>query len=777
MQAKSQGPSVVEHYPSRRVEYDENSVPVDIPRIDCEIKEEMDSVGNPTAADKTAPVNTIINDKVDFDTISKLSPMSMPEVGTSTCGKASADDKPATPFNPKHGQGALCFVETTKKCSPRNSHPLSTGEMKDPNGSAPTVSGSGISACFGEDDENGLRDIRVDEGIPLEEKVVISLDHNIHFEKLSGVLLSSTIEGSCCSSHLGDKECKPEDQCSSGHDWDRLAQGELPCSQLNKRTEEENDMLDEVCVLKSVNIDDENFPISSKENKEVKQNGIVHSFDEGRSSNTTFENKENNLGCLTKESDSCDEKRSNPSDYSDGKSELSRLRLSTVPGSFVEKVRIVPDGTSTSKKYRENEIAFSVCGDGSHDKGITSNGNYAGESFEARGKEMKDCDYLSQENAEHYLAKKFRTTTNPFAESEEEVQFMLELYSASLGSHSASSTGEKVEPEGKQSKDGGYLSHENAELYLSNNFHLRTNPFALLLSQEEAQFMPELYSASLGSHSASSTGEIVEAEVKMLKDTGYLSQKNAEFCLPNKFQLRTNPFAISEEEAQFMPESYSAPLENHSVSSASLLTGHAVSEHLTENASLKSKGMALNALDNLHIDPVLGQQVLSEQVIASEADPNKSVEEPYSEKCGDSTHSASLENSARIDTSTVAAVDSDAGKDMENQKQKTVGSSTFTGSLVGQVPSLEMGWNVPRQSINQVTYDISDKVNGNNNASEMSAYTYSGPISLSGPISYSGPIPLSGRVSFSSGGVPYSGSLSIRSDSSTGSTQSFAFPT
>ncbi|GLJ15903.1 hypothetical protein SUGI_0262730 [Cryptomeria japonica] len=57
--------------------------------------------------------------------------------------------------------------------------------------------------------------------------------------------------------------------------------------------------------------------------------------------------------------------------------------------------------------------------------------------------------------------------------------------------------------------------------------------------------------------------------------------------------------------------------------------------------------------------------------------------------------------------------------------------------------------------------DPFDDIIGNSDMAESSRYTYSGPIS--GAISYSGPI-------------PFSGSISHRSDSSTTSTRSFAFP-
>ncbi|XP_057857104.2 uncharacterized protein LOC131066370 [Cryptomeria japonica] len=743
MQAKPHSPRA-EHYPSRRVEYDENAAPVGIPGIDHETKEEMDSVGKPTAIDKIALATDVINDKVDFDATSELAPnitnMSICEVDSPTCNKASTNDQSALSFNPENGQKVPSLIYPTQECSPRISHQLSIEEMRTPNGSTPTASRSGIFACLAEDGEFGLRDISIDEGVPSEDKVLISLDRNIYFEKPSRAMSSATIESSCCGIGLRNKQCKPEDQSSSGDDWDRLNQGELQCSQLNKRNEDENGMLDEAGILNSLKVD-EIFPTSFKEIHEGNQNEGTHSFDECRSGNTTLEKKENILGCLAKYGDRYDEQWYNLVDYSDG----------------------------------------------IHDKGITSNANCIDDSFKAEGKENKDMSYSSQGNAEQYLSNNFRTRTNPFADSEENSQFMSESASASVGRHSALSG--IFEAEGKIT-DRGYLSHEDAELFLSNNFHMRTNPFAL--SEEEAQFMPEsfasvenhsvstaqfipgLYSTSLESHTAPSADKSSESEGKNSKDTDHSSQVNSEVCLSEKFQLRTNPFAISEEEAQFMPASFES-LESHSVSSASLLTGHVVSEHLSDVSSSKSEGSVLKASDNFQIDPAIVQKVISEK-LGSEVDPQKSVEEPHLEKCGNSTDPYTAENFVQIHTSTAAMVDNEATRNMENLGQKIVGCSAFTGSPAGQVCSLEMGYNVPRQSISEVRYDVSDKVNVNDNASEMSAYTHSGPISISGPISHSGQIPLSGRVSYSSGPIPYSGSLSTRSDSSTASTHSFAFP-
>lgn len=738
MQEKPQGPRA-ENYPSRRAEYDENAVPVGIPGINHATKEEMDSVEKPTAVDKIDLATDILNDKVDLDTISKLAPnmtnMSICEVDSITCSKASANYQSAVPFNPENDQKVPPLSSPTQECSPRISHQLSVEEAKTLNSSTPMASKSGISLCLVEDDEHELREISIDDGIPSEDKVVISLDCNIYYEKPTPLMPPAT-KKPCCSIDLRNKQCKPKDRTSSGDDWSRFTQGELQCSQLNKRNEDENGMLNEAGNSLKV---EETFPISFKEIDEGNENEGVHPFNECRSGNTTLEKKENILGCLAKYGDRYDEQWYNLVDYSDG----------------------------------------------SHDKGITSNVNCMDDSFKAEQKE-KDIGYSYQENAEHYLSNKFRTRTNPFADSEEDAQFISESVSASVGMHSDLSG--IFEAKGKIT-ERGYISHE-AELYLSNNFHMRTNPFSF--TEEEAQFMPESFaslenhsvsnaqfipgphSTSLASHTAASADKSSEPKGKMSKDMGHLSQANSEVCLSEKFQLRTNPFSISEEEAQFMPASFES-LESHSVSNASLLTGHVVSEHLSDVSSSKSEGSMLKASDNFQIDPAIVQKVLSEKLPGSEADSKKSAKEPCSQKSDNSTNPYTAENFVEIHTSTAAIVDNEETRSMENQGQKALGCSAFTGSPAGQVCSLEMNLNVPRQSISEVRCDVSDKVNVNDNASEMSVCTHSGPISISGP-SHSGQIPLSGRLSYSSGPIPFSGSISTRSDSSTASTRSFAFP-
>lgn len=95
---------------------------------------------------------------------------------------------------------------------------------------------------------------------------------------------------------------------------------------------------------------------------------------------------------------------------------------------------------------------------------------------------------------------------------------------------------------------------------------------------------------------------------------------------------------------------------------------------------------------------------------------------------------------------------------LKSDKTKGVRSTLTCGSAENSVSSTDNA-----QNLHEPLLDTFNEVNSNNDAAEMGSYTYSGPIPLSGPISYSGPI-------------PFSGSLSLRSDSSTTSTRSFAFP-
>lgn len=234
----------------------------------------MDSVRKPIAADISALHASIMKDKIDLDTISEIKDTANEnlepsmrnscnsEVDTYGLMKATSDDSITTASNHKYEQE----IKLSSLSGPTSiNHPLLIEEMEVPNG---RIARASESDNLSKDDELSVKDVRVDEGIPSEDKLLSYSDHNTCVEKVL------TVVNDGCSGSLENRECKLESQSLSALDVNRLTEDAVPCCQLN------NNSGKEAFILGFSNLDDKNSPNSVKVNKEAKWNGIGHPIDE-----------------------------------------------------------------------------------------------------------------------------------------------------------------------------------------------------------------------------------------------------------------------------------------------------------------------------------------------------------------------------------------------------------------------------------------------------------------------------------------------------------------
>lgn len=230
----------------------------------------MDSVRKPTAADISALHANIMKDKIDLDTVSEIKNSVDEKLDPSMRNKcksevdiikATADDKIAATSNLKYEQE---IKPSSLSGSTSINHPLLVEETEVPNG---RMAGASESDILSKDGER-VKDIRVDEGMHSEDKILIYLDHSTCVGKVS------TVMNDGCNGSLENRECKLESQSSSALDVNRLTKDAVPCCQLN------NNSGKEAFILGPSNLDDKSIPNSLKVNKEAKWNGISHPFNE-----------------------------------------------------------------------------------------------------------------------------------------------------------------------------------------------------------------------------------------------------------------------------------------------------------------------------------------------------------------------------------------------------------------------------------------------------------------------------------------------------------------
>lgn len=234
----------------------------------------MDSVRKPTVANISAIHANIMKDKIDLHTVSEIKDTAnenlepsmrnkcKSEVDTYGVMKATADDSIATASNHKYEQE----IKLSSLSGPTSvNHPLLVEEMEVPNG---RIARASESDNLSKDDELSVKDIRVDEGMPSEDKLLVYSDHNTCVEKVL------TVMNDGYSGSLENRECKMGSQSSSALDVNRLTKDAVPCCQLN------NNSGKEAFILGFSNLDDKSSPNSLKVNKEAKWNGIGHPIDE-----------------------------------------------------------------------------------------------------------------------------------------------------------------------------------------------------------------------------------------------------------------------------------------------------------------------------------------------------------------------------------------------------------------------------------------------------------------------------------------------------------------
>lgn len=244
----------------------------------------MDSVSKPIAADTSALHANIMKDKIDVDIVSEIkntadenlernmSNKCNSEVDTYSLIKTTTDDNIAATSNLKYEHE----VKLSSVSGPTSiNYSLLVEEMEVPNG---RVARASKSDNLSKDGDHIVKDIGVDEGMPLEDKLLYS-DHNTCVEKVS------TVTNDSCSGSLENRECKLESQSSSAVDVNRLIEDAVPCCQPNSGGKE-------AFISGSSNLDDKNVPNSLKVNKEAKWNGISHPFNECSDSEVSQKNED-----------------------------------------------------------------------------------------------------------------------------------------------------------------------------------------------------------------------------------------------------------------------------------------------------------------------------------------------------------------------------------------------------------------------------------------------------------------------------------------------------